>query len=264
MLEALAFGADAIFGGKTNALPTDAEIEYICDRTRHENLGANTSTTTTSNMVSGNLNTSSFNAAETMVDMQNFKDVDFRDLREKVKKAKTAQKLTDLVNANDVNSEFRGGESRKKKSRVVLVEGIGSGYGSKIVPVLAANNYDLENGESSVFDRELGSHGVFDRELGSHGGRGVKKKSFADLSKKHLKKGEVAVPKTYDFINADYCQLCHEGGDLICCEKCPTSWHHQCLGYKSSKDVPKVFQCAHHKCQACAKTMSAAGGFIFR
>ena len=36
-----------------------------------------------------------------------------------------------------------------------MVSGLGSGYGAAYVPVLASNDYTLEEGESSVFSWEL-------------------------------------------------------------------------------------------------------------
>ena len=72
---------------------------------------------------------------------------------------------------------------REKKSRIVHVEGTGSGYGKATVPVLASNNYELENGESSVFDREL-----------SHN----KRAAFGTGKKKARK-----------FENQDHCQVRH-------------------------------------------------------
>ena len=118
MFDALCFGADAIFGGKQNELPTNDEIKYIVDRTRHEKeeSAAKTTTTTTTwagnKMVAGQLNTSSFDAAEKMADTQNFKSVDFRELRAKMQHAKKAQKIVGLKNANGGLSEFRSGEGR--------------------------------------------------------------------------------------------------------------------------------------------------------
>ena len=44
---------------------------------------------------------------------------------------------------------------REKKERVKMVAADGSGYGSKFVPVLAANDYDLGK-HQSIFERELG------------------------------------------------------------------------------------------------------------
>jgi hypothetical protein len=46
-------------------------------------------------------------------------------------------------------------EKRKRENRLVMLDGKDTGYGKAVVPVLAANNYDLQNGEASVFSREL-------------------------------------------------------------------------------------------------------------
>ena len=58
----------------------------------------------------------------------------------------------------DIGDEFRRlvHGARERKSRIKMVASEGSGYGLKYVPVLAANDYTLEEGESSVFASELG------------------------------------------------------------------------------------------------------------
>jgi hypothetical protein len=62
-----------------------------------------------------------------------------------------AQSITDIA------SQWKEHQRREVKSRIRMVEGKGTGYGSAMVPVLAGNDYDLESGEASVFDvRALG------------------------------------------------------------------------------------------------------------
>lgn len=39
--------------------------------------------------------------------------------------------------------------------------------------------------------------------------------------------------------NADECLICEEGGELLCCETCPESYHLECLGLEQS-DVDGV------------------------
>lgn len=28
--------------------------------------------------------------------------------------------------------------------------------------------------------------------------------------------------------NRDFCDACHEGGDIVCCDRCPRSYHITC------------------------------------
>ena len=58
----------------------------------------------------------------------------------------------------EIGEEFRRvvQGKRQHKSRIKMVASEGSGYGQAYVPVLAANNYSLEQGEGSVFACELG------------------------------------------------------------------------------------------------------------
>lgn len=32
--------------------------------------------------------------------------------------------------------------------------------------------------------------------------------------------------------NRDHCNLCKDGGDLLCCDNCPRSFHLKCVGLK--------------------------------
>ena len=51
------------------------------------------------------------------------------------------------------------------------------------------------------------------------------------VSEEALKKQKRG-PKEYrrhgKAINHDYCDSCLEGGDLLCCDRCPVSFHLQC------------------------------------
>lgn len=61
-----------------------------------------------------------------------------------------------------------------------------------------------------------------------------------------------------DFLHEDFCQVCWDGGSLICCDLCPCSYHAICLGYSEDTDF-KRFHCPHHNCSTCERTSSAAG-----
>ena len=36
--------------------------------------------------------------------------------------------------------------------------------------------------------------------------------------------------------NLSWCMMCTEGGSLICCERCPASYHTTCLGLEKDPD----------------------------
>lgn len=43
--------------------------------------------------------------------------------------------------------------------------------------------------------------------------------------------------------HADYCHTCRDGGELLCCDKCPKAYHLQCL-YPPLKKIPEgVWHC---------------------
>ena len=47
--------------------------------------------------------------------------------------------------------------------------------------------------------------------------------------------------------NSDECSICGEGGNLICCDSCPESYHLNCLGL-SAQDVEGIEKWS---CQTC-------------
>ena len=228
MLRDIKFGAQAIFGGgKLQDLPTVEDIDHITNRDRTE--------TDCFGKLKGGTEESGdiFDAEKDYSETLKFEGVDYSTMRAKAEKdvPKTLKGIGHLWQSV---KELEG-KKRQKKSRILMVEGKGSGYGSAHVPVLASNNYDLQKGESSVFGRELSSN--------------LKKKA--------------AVPKKKGptFINADHCQVCLDGGSLVLCPMCPVSLHLKCCGLKHSKDFQRCF---HHHCSGgCNKNMSEAGGLLY-
>ena len=190
MFEALSFGANAIFAGKSNELPSDEDIAYICDRTRHEvdsevapPSGQNG---TPSKLVNGQLNTGTFDATEKMVDSQSFKSVDFREVRTSVIKAGKANKVCGAA-AEGTTAGFREGPGRKIKNRITMQASGGSGMG-KFAPVLNSNNYGLLEGESSIFDRELGGRAEKSKYAVLKNKRKVRKRERGKRGKKKKRK----------------------------------------------------------------------------
>lgn len=231
LLRDIKFGCQAIFGGKTNMeLPSLKEIDEITNRQRNHNDSIGKLTGGTEE------NGADFDSEKEFTASQIFGGMDYREIRAKHEQKMKKEMPKTLAGIGRLWNEIKEiqGTKRKVKKRLVMVDGIGSGYGSACVPVLASNNYDLESGESSVFDREI-----------SHS----KKRNFAVPSKK---------PRQFE--NSSYCQVCLDGGLLVCCSLCPVSLHIQCIGLSRENDFAR---CPHHRCNKCGKNGKNAGGFLY-
>ncbi len=47
--------------------------------------------------------------------------------------------------------------------------------------------------------------------------------------------------------NTDMCCLCNQGGSLLCCDRCPASYHMRCIG-EQAKSLPE----GEWACPECA------------
>jgi len=241
LMKSIKFGSDAILGNKSNELPTDKAISLLCDReaTRptpsaasgggSTDTDADTRSKKHSVLQETNLNTATFDATTQMTKTTQLKGVDFGQLREKLKKDR-------YKHMNEVNV-VNDGLKRKRSSTLVKVNFKGSAGDQWIKK---SNNYDLETGEGSVFS-ELK--------------RGEREKAAVPEKKKREK---------LDFASTSRCHACGGSGTLICCDKCPASYHPECMGYSADmSDVPNVFVCPQHKCIGCLRSASSAGGCLF-
>lgn len=52
--------------------------------------------------------------------------------------------------------------------------------------------------------------------------------------------------------NVDYCELCDDAGDLVCCDRCPRSFHLKCLRVRSVPD-------GEWRCPVCVRSFGAHG-----
>jgi SWI/SNF-related matrix-associated actin-dependent regulator of chromatin subfamily A member 5 len=231
LLADIKFGCQAIFGdGTKNELPSWEEIEQITDRSRTgtESMGKLKGDQTKS--------AATFDAQDALPDTQMFGGVDFRAIRRQQAK-KERQIIPKTMSGiprlwNDVKDLLH---KRKLKSRVVMVE---TEFGGQ-VPVLTANNYDIAQGESSVFDREL-KHQAKAKPSGAKASSGAKR----------------------DFEHQDVCQVCLVGRDLVLCKYCPVAVHSACApGMESGTRF--AHRCFHHSCGVCSKPASFAGGLLY-
>ncbi len=156
LVTALQFGCNAVFGDDAdtrNALPTEEDIEIITDRSRTGDHSAG--------LLKGGVaaRTDNFNAEKEYSSSTKFAGIDFQKVRDDMaKKRKRIERLTGVPKSiSGIADDWMKIQNKKRqsKSRLIMVNGIASGYGNAFVPVLAANNYDLQNGEGSVFSREL-------------------------------------------------------------------------------------------------------------
>ena len=216
------FGSAAVFGDcSLNLLPTKEDIECITDRTRSE--------VDSQGKLKGNAfhNTSTFDVHKRIDGAEEYEGVDFKKLR--AEKKRQSQQLIPAAVRNlevwDESISRIGSTKRQPKSRFVVVNG---------KSVLAANNYDLEGGESSVFDRELSTSNQSDF--------AVKKRTIARVNDHQI-----------------WCQHCGDGGTLHCCTQCPVAVHKECSA-TIRRATPR---CAHHWCSVCILTAAQVGGLLY-
>lgn len=134
------------------------------------------------------------------------------------------------------------GQLTKRQSKQVLVSVAVQGVGE--VKVKQSNMYDMRTGETSVFESEYKS------DLNS-------RNNMKDVKRKLMIAGR-------DYDNEDHCLVCWDGGDLICCDGCPASFHMACLNLKPKDIGVRSWRCPHHRCSVCKRNASAVGGLLFR
>ena len=88
-----------------------------------------------------------FDVTKKFTSTTDFAGIDFKALRSQLRQKRKPKDFGEICDT---------WRKRQRTSRITLVAGEGSGYGSKAVPVLKSNDYSLEQGERSVFQQELG------------------------------------------------------------------------------------------------------------
>ena len=238
VMSMIKFGAAAVFAGG-NREPTDAELDAIIDRTR----------TGKEDAVGGLAGGKQLDAASMEANFADSAPVSTRQLY--------GQSFEVPKSQAEIGNEFRAilQGARERKSRIKMVASEGSGYGAKYVPVLASNNYSLNEGEGSVFQRELGGHG------GAQAACAVVKRKLSIAGR--------------DYAHETSCLACFASGGkatasgpLLTCKLCPMVFHRSCAHQLGCSEVGgghlAGFTCPHHNCSTCGRKSAAAGGMLFR
>jgi hypothetical protein len=253
LLSALTFGADSIFSNEGGAPPTDFELDAIIDRTPKGSVespekkvaakkGRKTGPKSTKEkgaddgaesglQVGVQRTAANFEPAEQMVKIREFRGKLYNRQGPSPSKGSSMKDI-----ANEWKEQVLH-EKRERHSRLVTVNG---------QAVLKKNMYDLESGEPSVFEKELSTE------------------DQRAMSVFTVHSGRQVAGRDYD--NVDFCIGCWGiGGELMCCDYCPASYHPKCAGYFSMGDAPTTqWSCPHHSCSECGRKAAAAGGLLFR
>ena len=54
--------------------------------------------------------------------------------------------------------------------------------------------------------------------------------------------------------NDSYCWVCHDGGDVLCCDKCPRVFHIQCSGLSRAPEGDEEWYCPVCKVSVCGSS----------
>lgn len=98
-----------------------------------------------------------------------------------------------------------GSHKRQRTERIVNV----TDDSGNVHQVFKENMYDMENGITSVFEHEYAND--------------VAMKANAAVPKRKVYRAG------HDYENENFCLQCWDGGDLMCCDRCPAAFHSECL-----------------------------------
>lgn len=244
ILAHLTFGSDAVAHLEGNELLDDASLDMLIDRTR--GIGEDKKSTVGGVKKEGGVAGRKNQITNAKKDAATF-DATVELTNTRVLQGVMYESISRPISSlNDIAAEWATqNEKRKREQRVVMVQGLGTGYGMAAVPVLKDNDYDLGGGETSVFDRELKGRAAI--------------MAYQDKKRFVLTAGR-------DFQHEDSCANCWDGGEIVLCSHCPSGYHFSCLGLGKGKknNLPALWSCPQHRCAECNRNATAAGGVIFR
>ena len=230
----LRFGVDAIFSKEAGEPPSDADLDVLMDRgpegaRRRSELASLQSEVqhTVADFAEGKASAAPI-STYLMPEQMRTGDALGEGGEADERRRKKAESLRDI--AAEFNAQILTGKRERKKTTMEI-----DGH-----TVLKANNYSLEEGESSVFAREV-------------------------KQKKQEGKKQRAQVAGRDYGHSYTCQACWDGGDIVCCDLCPVSVHAECIGV-TQDEIAKAtrWACPHHSCAECGRKAAAVGGMLFR
>ena len=247
IMKMLSFGMDRIFENSDTSdggdgYMTEMEVDAIIDRTpRAESSSAAASASASSSAAPASAAASSlktgqktnaeeFHETAPMIALTKFQGVDYRKGQEKKSFRGIAEDWVDELKDSD--------KGRTRVSRFTTVDGH---------TVLKKNMYTMEDGEPSVFESEAAASSA-----------SIDGASYVPVSSRQ-RAGR-------DYEHESTCLVCWDGGDLVCCDGCPASYHLGCIGLRPSDldDMKFQWYCPHHSCNECGRKAGAVGGLIFR
>ena len=228
----LRFGVDAVFANDEGKPPTDEELEILMDRSpegdaRRSELASLASEVqhTVADFAEGKAEAAPISTYMLPAQLA-------------VEGAEggsgAAGDIKKHASLKDIAAEFQSqiltGKRERKKTTIEI-----DGH-----TVLKANNYSLEEGEQSVYAREV-------------------------KQKKQAEKRARAQVAGRDYGHSSTCQVCWDGGDIVCCDLCPASVHAECIGLTQNELAKATrWACPHHACHDCGRKAAAVGGMLFR
>ena len=237
MLKMLKFGAHAVFGGSNSSSNDGSVVPETLD-----DINVGISLEDLDQMVDRTKDYKS-----TVIDASEFEaeavPLNIRDMLADEMKTSKKQSIKDI--AKEYNEEMS--KKRVRVSRILTVDG---------ERVLRENNYTMSEGIDTF-----------------SGGTKSTSSSSSSSSKKSPKGSPRAneyakTMKGKNWVHDSWCLICWDGGKMLCCDRCPASFHERCLeshGYlgRTAAGIQKdVFVCPQHMCRSCGRRATAAGGVL--
>ena len=244
LLSMLKFGADAILKGEPGKPMSVKQIDSLVsvrDQVNSSGPGDGSTSNSISTLEAVKHSALDFDAEAAPDSTFILEGIDYQKLREMSKKS-----FEDIAVEW---AEANGKRQRKSTTTEVNVKGVG------MVSVRLENQYTMQEGGISVNTK---------RPRSASGGGSAQPSDGAPAAAAAGKKKR----KTEEEVHHDSCQLCHDGGDLLCCSFCPVVIHIECLGVKNKKEIERLkrgmYTCPHHRCSICNRSTQGAGGLLFR